>query len=70
MLVWPCKQGKSGAETHLSSDRAHASSLLKAGEEMRELSQAVPDKVEWLDEHMNERQVMVILKVVVNDADG
>ena len=46
MLVWPCKQGQSGVETHLSSDRAHASSLLKAGEEMRELSQAVLDMVE------------------------
>jgi len=43
--------------------------LLKAGEEMRELSQAVPDKVEWLDEHLSERQVMVVLRVVANDAD-
>ena len=70
MLVWPCKQGQSGVETPLSSDRAQASLLLKAGEEMRELSQAVPEMVKWLYEHMSERQVMVVLKVVANDAEG
>ena len=70
MLVWPCKQGWNGVDTQLSSYRAQASLLLKASEELKKLSQAVPDKVEWLDEHMSVRQVMVVLKVVANDANG
>jgi len=69
-LVWPCKQGQSGVETQLSSDRAQASLLLEADEEMRELSQAVPEMVKWLYKHMSEQQIMLVLKVVANDAKG
>jgi len=70
MLIWPCKQGSNGVETRLSSIGAQTGSLLTACDEMRELSQAVPDIEKWLNDYTSMRQVLIVLRVVANDAEG
>ena len=70
VLIWPCKQESNGVETRLSEIGAQTESLLTARGEMRKLSQAETDTEKWLNAYKNTRQVIIVLRVVANDAEG
>lgn len=70
MLVWPCGEEWNGVETHSSDVAARTWLLLTACDKMKNLIRAVPDTKDWPYGYESKRQIMMIWKVVANDAEG